>query len=248
MNIKLIIAYRGTHFSGWQKTGSSATPSIEETLESALAQILRHKIKLQAASRTDAGVHAEGQAVNFFLQAPLPLPTLVRSLNGVLPDGIRVHCASEMPFDFHPTLDCKKKEYHYHICNAPFQLPFYKETSWHFIKPLDLEKMEEAASALLGTHDFSSFCNERSLWDRNPICTLESITITSLPHNRLKIAVIGDHFLYKMVRNIAGTLAYCGCGKLSPEEIPAILASKSRARNGVTAPACGLTLKQLFYN
>ena len=103
MNIKLIIAYRGTHFSGWQKTGSSATPSIEETLESALAQILRHKIKLQAASRTDAGVHAEGQAVNFFLETPLPLPTLVRSLNGVLPDGIRVHSESESQFDFNPT-------------------------------------------------------------------------------------------------------------------------------------------------
>lgn len=237
LNIKLTLSYIGTPYTGWQN-------SIEDVLSQTLERILQHPVKLQAASRTDAGVHAKGQVVNFIMNEPRPLSRLMHSLNGLLPHDISVLSAERMPDDFHPTLDCIKKEYIYSICNSPVQLPFVKDTSWHFPYPLDLEKMRAAASALLGRHDFSAFCNERKLWDRDPICELESIEI--IPG--IQIAIIGDHFLYKMMRNLAGTLAYCGCGKLKPEDIPAILASKDRTRIGMTAPAHGLCLNQVFYH
>lgn len=246
MNIKLILAYFGLPFMGWQKTPMG--PSIEESLETALQKILQHPVQLQAASRTDAGVHAKGQVVNFSTDKELDLKNLLRSLNRMLPKEISVVEAEACPDNFHPTLDTTKKEYHYLICHGPHQLPFHRHTSWHFPYSLNLDRMQKAARLLLGTHDFSAFCNERKLWDRDPVCTLESIAIHPLETNRLAIAIIGDHFLYKMMRNLAGTLAYAGCGKIDPEQIRAILAGKDRTQAGVTAPAHGLILHRVFYS
>lgn len=245
-NVRLIIAYFGAPYKGWQKTIMG--PSIEETLERALAKILQHDVKLQAASRTDAGVHAEGQTVNFFLEKPFDLGRLKYSLNCMLPSEIAVVSIEEMPQNFHPTLDTLKKEYWYHICNTPVQLPFYRETSWHFPYPLNEEKMSRAAKLLEGTHDFSAFCNERSLWDRDPICHLEKVEIIPLAGNRFRITMTGNHFLYKMARNLAGTLAYVGCGKLEEDAISKILEGKDRTQAGMTAPAYGLTLKHVLYD
>jgi len=154
-----------------------------------------------------------------------------------------------MPADFHPTLSCRKKEYAYSLCYGTVQMPFFRHTSWHFPYLLDLENMQRAASHLIGTHDFSSFCNERSLWDRSPFCTLEKIEIRNCPEKeRLCMVVTGDHFLFRMVRNIAGTLAYVGCGKIDSDQIPTILASRDRTQAGMTAPAHGLTLKHVVYD
>ncbi len=243
-NLKLIISYLGTPFVGWQKTKMG--PSIEETLEKVLAQILQHEVKLQAASRTDARVHAEGQVVNFITPRTLDLKSLQHSLNGMLPKEISVLSIEEMSEDFHPTTACMKKEYWYQLCTRPTQLPFLRETSWHFPYPLDLSQMHEAAEHLRGIHDFSSFCNERALWDRDPVCHIEKIEF--LAEQPLKICITGDHFLFRMARNIAGTLAYVGCGKLSAEQIPWILANKDRTLAGVTAPAHGLILKRVYYS
>jgi len=248
MNIKLLIAYDGTPFLGWQKTKNNDTPaSVEEALEKALETILQHKVKLQAASRTDAGVHAEGQVVNFFLEKPFSLKSLCYKLNCLLPKEISVLSAEEMASDFHPTLMTKGKEYWYHLCNGPIQNPFFRATSWHFPYPLAIDLMKEAAQEWLGTHDFSSFCNERQEWDRNPICHLEKIDILLLEGDRLRFCIRGDHFLYKMVRNLVGTLAYVGCGKLSLEEAKFLLDRKDRTFAGMTAPAHGLTLKEVLY-
>jgi tRNA pseudouridine38-40 synthase len=245
-NIKLIIAYFGFSYAGWQKTKMGL--SIEETLEKTLRQILRHEVKLQAASRTDAGVHAEGQVVNFRMQRSLCLQSLQHRLNCLLPKDISVVDIEQMSDDFHPTLSCLKKEYEYHLCYGFAQMPFLRETSWHFPYPLDLSKMQKAARHLIGTYDFSSFCNERPLWNRDPICKLEKIEITPvIEQQRLSISIIGDHFLYRMARNLAGTLAYVGCGKLEEGDVPSILASKDRTRAGVTAPSHGLILKRVFY-
>jgi tRNA pseudouridine38-40 synthase len=243
-NIKLILSYEGTRYAGWQKNQDA--PTIELTLEKALFQILREKLELQAASRTDAGVHAQGQVVNFKTENSIDLKLLVRSLNGVLPHDIRILNARAMPGDFHPTLHNRGKEYLYQICNSPFQLPFYRHLSWHVPTPLDLQHIKNAVLHLLGTHDFSAFCNERALWTRSPLCTLESITLEKLPHERLQITVKGDHFLYKMVRNLVGTLVYVGCGKLNPDMIPVILENKARSLAGVTAPAHGLCLREVL--
>jgi tRNA pseudouridine38-40 synthase len=244
-NIKLIIAYLGTSFKGWQKTKMG--PSVEETLEKALQQILQHKVKLQAASRTDAGVHAEGQVVNFMALKPLCLKTLPYRLNAILRNEISIISAEQMPNHFHPTLSCLKKEYLYQLCHGHLQMPFLRHISWHFHHLLNIEQMKEASRHLIGTYDFSSFCNERALWNRDPICCIEKIEILTLSQKRLRICIIGNHFLYKMVRNIAGTLAYIGCGKIPSDQIVMILAGKDRTLAGVTAPAHGLILKQVYY-
>lgn len=244
-NIALTLSYWGAPFLGWQKT--AAGPSIEDCLEQALERILRHPVKLQAASRTDAGVHAQGQVINFFTDNPIELPLLQRALNGTVPKTIGVVRIEEKPEPFHPTLDAKRKEYHYQMCTCQVQLPFYRHTSWHFPRLLDLSAMEQGAGILLGTHDFSSFCNARAAWDKDPICTLETIEISSLEAGRFHFRIIGDHFLYKMVRNLIGTLAYVGCRLLSAQDIPAILASKERSKAGITAPSHGLCLHEVHY-
>jgi tRNA pseudouridine38-40 synthase len=241
-NIKLILAYEGTHYLGWQKTAMG--PSIEEELEKAVTQILQHPVRLQAASRTDAGVHAEGQVVNFFTESEMPLDKLQKGLNGILPNDISVLKMETASEDFHPTLGSQGKEYHYSVCLGSTQLPFYRNFSWHFTQPVDVEAMKRAALYLIGSHDFSAFTNERQ---ENNVREIFDITIESLD-NRIKIRVAGNNFLYKMVRNIVGTLLYVGCGKLTSEEIPAILKSKDRTLAGVTAPAIGLVLKEVFYD
>ncbi len=246
-NYKLIVSYRGTDYKGWQKT--SLGNSIEGMLEQSTFQILRKQVRLQAASRTDAGVHAEGQVVNFLTDTPISdMGRFLHGLNGTLPQDIRILSIETMPTHFHPTTDAIGKHYTYWICNHQVQLPFYRHLSWHFPYPLDIALMQEEAQHLLGTHDFSSFCNERALWTRNPVCTIDAINIFLLEANRLSISFKGDHFLYKMVRNLTGTLVYVGCGKIPPQTIPSILETKARALAGVTAPAHGLTLKEVFYS
>jgi tRNA pseudouridine38-40 synthase len=147
-NLKLLLSYDGTSYLGWQKTAMG--PSIEEELEKALSQILQHPVALQAASRTDAGVHAEGQVVNFFTEKEI----LQKSINGVLPKDISVLKLEEAHEAFHPTIDCRGKEYHYFVCTGNTQLPFHRRFSWHFNFPLEVEKMKKAAALLVGKHDF----------------------------------------------------------------------------------------------
>ncbi|MBI3236537.1 MAG: tRNA pseudouridine(38-40) synthase TruA [Chlamydiales bacterium] len=246
-NYKCLLSYKGTNYVGWQKNPFGDT--IEERLEKALFQLLKEKISLQAASRTDAGVHAEGQVIQFTTSSSLEDTNGCLSfLNAHLPCDIRLLSLEQVPSHFHPTLDAIGKEYRYAICNAPFQLPFHQDFSWHFPYPLDIDAMKEASQSLLGSHDFSTFCNERPLWTRNPICSLSSILINKQEENRLFISIYGNHFLYKMVRNLVGTLLYVGCKKISKHSIPSILAEQRRPSAGVTAPAHGLTLKTVFYN
>lgn len=229
-----VIAYDGTNYFGWQKTETG--PSIQEELEKALLRITGKASFPEAASRTDRGVHAEGQVIQFSLQVDKDPKKLLRGLNAVLPDDIRV---KEIIYkEFHPTLDAIGKEYHYQICQGIAQDPTKRLYSWHFHYPLDIEKMKQAIPHLLGTHDFTALANEP---EKNPICTLESISFDGM------FRIKGDRFLYKMVRNLVGTLLYVGSGKLAPEAIPPILASKDRKQAGVTAPAHGLYLHQVFY-
>ena len=243
-NVTLTLAYDGAHFYGWQKT--EAGPSIEETLQTVLERLLQEPITLQATSRTDRGVHAEGQVVNFFTTKT---PPTLHSINALLPNSLIVLELRLMPERFHPTLDVKKKLYTYTISNTPTQLPFHRHYAWHIPTPLDLFAMKRAASHLIGEQDFAAFCNVHPHQKpTNTTRSIESIEFTPLPQHQLKIEVVGNHFLYKMVRNLVGTLVYVGRGKLHAEEIPQILAWKARERNGgITAPAHGLTLTEIFF-
>ncbi len=246
-NISILLAYDGTHFLGWQKTYLG--PTIEESLERVLQQIFQEPIILQAASRTDAGVHADGQRVNFFTKKNIPsLLNLQKSLNALLPPSIVVLNIAENPLSFHPTLDNIGKEYHYFICNTPYQLPKYRLTSWHIPSPLNLNLLQTILTAFIGTHDFTSFCNTDGLEDnKNPICTLHNLSYQLIEKNRICFSVTGNRFLFRMVRILIGTLAYVGMGKISTEEALTILPSKLRSKAGVTAPAHGLHLIQVFY-
>lgn len=241
-NIKCEIAYAGTHYFGFQKTKMG--PSIEEALEKVLAKVLQHPVKLQAASRTDRGVHAKGQVVNFFTDKGISLEKLTHALRTLLPKDITPNALSLEEETFHPSLDAKGKVYLYQICNTPSQLPFHREFSWHFPFPIDLEVMNLGSKILCGTHDFSAFTTEDY---KDPVRTVTSIIATPLVDGRLEIEVTGAKFLYKMVRNLVGTLCYVGCGKIPLSDLEMILASKKRAEAGVTAPAHGLTLKHVFY-
>jgi len=243
MNIKLRIAYDGTDYLGWQKTHEG--PSIEGTLEKILEQVLQEKIHLQAASRTDAGVHALGQVVNF-IASKFP-PKLQYSLNSLLPKDIVVRDLELMPEYFHPTLDCRGKEYHYGISRGSYQLPQQRHYAWHVHAPLDLEAMSQAAKLLVGQHDFAAFTNaKKNEVYEDTIREVKSIELLEAD-DQLKIIICGNNFLYKMVRNLVGTIVYVGMGKLTLSAISSLLTSHDRTQGGITAPAHGLTLKEVFY-
>lgn len=246
-NIKLTIGYEGTHYRGWQKTGKGK--SIESELEKALATTLRQKVPLQAASRTDAGVHARAQVVNFFAEEPLiELWKLKNSLNGLLPKDIVIREIERVGDDFHPTIHTHAKCYHYHVCYGAVQLPHHRFFSWHFPKKLDIAAMRRAATLISGKKSFEAFTNRDGDRTYNHYeRQLFGINIIELPGERLLFEVTGDHFLYKMVRNIVGTLCFVGCGKLNGEKLDVLINQKDRRLMGVTAPAHGLTLERICY-
>lgn len=237
------VAYDGSLFYGWQKTKTG--PSIQQSLEDALLQLTQEKSSIEAASRTDRGVHAEGQVIAFSLSKKWATEKLQKGLNAWLPSEIRLLSIEIMEKNFHPTLDAKEKEYHYRLCCGPIQNPIHRLYSWHFRHPLDQAKMEKGAKDLLGTHDFSSFCNER---EKNPICHLKKIQISSPSPGRLQISLMGNRFLYKMARTLTGTLVYIGAGKLSEDCIPQLIRSSYRPLAGITAPPLGLFLHRVFYD
>lgn len=246
-NIALTVAYDGRGYLGWQKTKEG--PSIEEELQKVLQKIYGREIALTAASRTDAGVHARGQRVNFTLpRETIDKGKLLVSLNSLLPPDIAVVAVDEMAPSFHATLDSAGKEYRYYLCNSCWQYPEYRATSWHVPKPLNLSEMERAIPYFLEEADFSAFTNtKKNEKYESYLRKIDNLSIVQLQNHRLSIHIEGEKFLYKMVRNIVGALVYVGCGKIAPEDIEKILSSKRREKGAVTAPAHGLFLQRVIY-
>lgn len=241
MKIKMILAYDGTRYLGWQKTKTG--PSVQEALEKALFQILRKDVRVEASSRTDRGVHAEGQAVHFLIEEAPPMDRLVYGVNSALPWDIRVIDAEMVHEEFHSTLWAESKEYRYSICNRAVEDPMRRLYSWHIHEPLDVEAMRRAARALLGKHDFASFTTIKS---EDTIRTLFDIQVL-VNEGWVDIRITGDRFLYKMMRRLVGTLVGVGKGTLSEDEVLALLAEPNRAKAGVTAPAHGLFLHKVTF-
>jgi len=242
-NIMLSLSYDGTNYHGWQKQPQLRT--IQGILEECLLKMVTDFDKLRAAGRTDAGVHALGQVVNFHSTTKLPPESIVRGLNSLLPKDIVVNGARIVADDFHARYSAKSKTYLYLILNRVNPSPFYTHYAWHYPYPLDLDCMREAAGSLEGTHDFASFraasCNART-------------TIRHLM--RLEIERRGDlilfwleanAFLQHMARNMVGTLVEIGRGKYGPEFIPELLEKRDRTQAGPTAPAQGLFLYKVRY-
>jgi tRNA pseudouridine38-40 synthase len=237
-----IIAYDGTHYFGWQATKSG--PSIQETVAVVIEKVTQEKGFPEASSRTDRGVHAEGQSVAFVLSKEWDPHRLKKALNSYLPTDIRIKELKIASKDFHPTTQAIAKVYHYRLSLSPFQVPFDRLYAWHFPHFIDKDAMTRAASLLIGTHDFSSFTSRP---DKRPVCTLFSLELTS-NERTLQISLKGDRFLYKMARTIAGTLVYIGAGKLNLDIIPELLACPNRRNAGMTAPAHGLFLIDVIYS
>lgn len=251
MRFLFLLAYDGTRYYGWQKTKEG--PSIEAEVEKASSTILQEPVILQAASRTDRGVHARGQVVDCtFTKQVTNLRRFFLSINQLLPPDIRVMKLALPPHDtFHPTLSSIGKRYVYRIIVGPVCPPHLARTHWHIPYDVDENLVREAAALLLGEHDFKGFSNFRKglvyPHTRRTIfqCSLE---VQRRPEYEEWIVTIeGDHFLYKMARTIVGTLIHIGRGKLNKDIIPTVFESKARTGAGLTAPAHGLELKCVMY-
>lgn len=236
--IMLIVAYEGTNYKGWQVQNNGIT--IESVLNEQLSKLLKEDITVIGASRTDSGVHSLGNAAVFDTDARIPADKISYALNQRLPEDIAVQASFEVPADFHPRKCNSKKTYEYRILNRRFPLPTLRKDTYFYYYPLDVEKMNQAASYLVGTHDFKSFCSIHSQ-AADSVRHVYSCTVKR-QGDVVVIRVTGAGFLYNMVRIIAGTLIEVGGGARSPEEVEEILAKKDRAAAGPTAPAHGLTM------
>lgn len=243
-NFKMIIEYDGAAYCGWQRQPNGI--SIQQILEEAAGKITSGKVTLIGSGRTDAGVHAINQVANFKSPTSLPAEKIIRGINSVLPPDVVVKKLEEVPIDFHAQRDVKSKVYVYRICNQSLRPALGREYFWHIRYPLNLEKMREAALYLPGTHDFSCFCaTGTDVKDR--VRTLTRIAIETGPDGLIEITVEARGFLKYMVRNIIGTLTEVARGKRRPEEMKNIIDSRDRNFAGITAPACGLFLKEVKY-
>lgn len=236
--IMLTVAYDGTAYSGFQVQENA--PTIEGRLNQCLSELFSEEIKVIGASRTDAGVHALCNVAVFDTNARMPGEKISYALNSRLPEDIRVRRSCEVEAGFHPRHCESRKTYEYRIVNAEFPFPTKRLYSYFTYVPLDTGKMREAAAYLVGEHDFKSFCSAGSQVDS----TLRTIYTVQVEQEKeeIVIRVVGNGFLYNMVRIIAGTLMDAGKGKWEPEYIKEILNAKDRKAAGPTAPACGLML------
>jgi tRNA pseudouridine38-40 synthase len=242
-NIKLTLCHDGTDFHGWQRQPGPRT--VQQVLEEALERLTGVRPNATASGRTDAGVHALGQVVHFLTASRHPTDTFVRALNALLPRDVRVLEASEMPQSFHATLDARSKRYRYVIDNARIASPFQLRYSWHVHHPLDTAAMGDAATSLLGRHDFRSFETD---WP-NRMSSVRTILDLAVERRgeSVTIEVEADGFLYNMVRSIAGTLVLVGAGKRPVSWVTNVLAAESRVEAGPTAPPQGLFLVVVRY-
>ena len=211
----------------------------------ALAGVVGHPVRLTGAGRTDAGVHALGQAASVQLPHGLTPGQVMDHLNRYLPEDIAVTAVEEAPPRFHARLSAAGKVYRYQLRLGPVPDVFRRKYQYRVEEPLDLTAMERAAALLTGTHDFRSFCANRR-FKKSTVRTVRSIEFDRRGAD-LSLTFRGDGFLYHMVRIMAGTLLEIGQGKFPPGEITAILRSEDRERAGKTAPACGLYLERVFY-
>ena len=236
--IKLIVAYDGTNYHGWQFQPGSST--IEGELNKHLSELFKEKITVIGASRTDAGVHALCNVAVFDTNARIPAQRVAYALNQRLPEDIRIRKSEEVSEDFHPRKQVTRKTYEYKILNEEFANPMERLYAYFTYVPLDETKMQEAARCLIGEHDFASFCAAGSTAETT-IRTIHDITVER-NGTMISIKVTGNGFLYNMVRIIAGTLMEAGNGRIAPKQVKEILEARDRTKAGPTAPAKGLTL------
>lgn len=256
--IKLIVAYDGTKYHGFQRQ-LNTPDTIQQKLEDGLAKIFGHKLSMSGAGRTDTGVHAQGQVVHFQTTGAIPADCIAAASRSVLPDDIVVLQAEDANEWFHARKWALSKTYLYRIYQSKDVNPFWRNYAWHTRKDLDYEAMQRALSLIVGTHDFSSFkatgstaidpvrtileatCVRDDLTDYMPLPGVSGLVL------RYDFTFHGTGFLYHMVRNLMGTLMNVGNHKITVSDMAAILAAKDRSKAGKTAPAQGLYLLSVKY-
>jgi tRNA pseudouridine38-40 synthase len=242
--VKLTLSYDGTAYRGFQVQPTG--PTVQSVTEAALSRILQEPVKLRAAGRTDAGVHAREQAADFADTGLRTTETIVRGGNALLPPDIRIVAAEEVPLTFDARRHAKEKEYRYFLLLHPVASPFLSRYAWHIEKPLDLGAVREGLAHAVGEHDFTSF--------RGQGCTART-TVRTILRAELReeipalysISIAGNGFLRHMVRNLVGTAVDAGKGKIPPGRMAELLTLKNRAQAGPTAPARGLFLWTVRY-
>lgn len=248
-NIRLIIAYDGTDFHGWQRQPGEST--LQGCLEGAIHKLTGAPTSVCGSGRTDAGVHASQQVANFHTESTIPCANLVKALNDLLPHTVRIKQADEVPADFHARYHVLRKTYRYRIVTSSFCSPLLSRYVCHHPYYLDRATMSEAARYLEGEHDFASFAAAgEDEGDDRKSCVRQIFRsrIQWRPRSSMLVyEVTGNGFLRCMVRNIVGTLLEVGAGRRAPEDIPEILAACDRTQAGPTAPAHGLCLVDVEY-
>jgi len=245
--LKLTVAYDGRAYSGWQFQPDK--PTVQGAIEATWQRLTQETLRVTAAGRTDAGVHAFGQVVGLQTETRLSNDDLHRGLNALLPNDIAVCTIEDAPENFHATYDAVGKRYRFHVHNGRAPSVFTRHFAWHYPQPLDAAAMHAAGQGLVGRHDFSSF--ETAGSERpDSIRTIHELTVTrgsGEQADRVTIDVAGDGFLYNMVRTIVGTLVEVGVGKRDIAWLAAVLAAQDRRQAGQTAPPHGLFLVSVDY-
>lgn len=244
-NIQLIVAYDGTNYHGFQRQHETHGPTIQGTLEEVWSRLVEEEVTLATAGRTDKGVHASGQVVNFMTAARIPENKIPKALNSLLPRDIRILQANCVPDEFNARWSAKWKRYDYQVDNHLIPDVFKRLFAYHVPVPLNVLKMQEAAHYLEGRHNFKTFAAaggasktfERTLYR----CQVQE------KQGMIRVSCVGDGFLYHMVRILVGTLIDVGKGRILPAEIPDIMASHERKRARMIAPAKGLKLVHVNY-
>lgn len=268
-NILLKIEYDGTGFSGWQRQPQPEVRTVQGELEETLSRICGQEIRIDGTGRTDAGVHALGQCATFSGDFGIPADRLVKAANDILADSrqkggpIRIISAEEVPENFHARFSAEGKTYVYRIYNAETMPVFLRSYRYHVKKLLDIDAMKRAAEAFPGKHDFKAFMAMGSTPQETTVRTIFGVDIqvyyaagqtdkkpdfASRQPLELNISVTGDGFLYNMVRIIAGTLVDVGLGRISPDDIPAIISDCDRQKAGHTAPPQGLYMAEVYFD
>jgi tRNA pseudouridine38-40 synthase len=262
--LKLTVAYDGRAYAGWQIQPDK--PTVQGMIEAALRQITQRDVRVSAAGRTDAGVHALGQVVGFAIETRLSNVELQRALNAVLPHDIAVLSLEDAPEGFHATRDAVEKRYQYRIHSSPTRSVFDRHYAWHYPQPLNVPAMHAAGQALVGRHDFSSFetagseradsirtihslsvCHAAEALGNPVVAVSEKLPYVTSIRDLIVIDVTGDGFLYNMVRTIVGTLVEVGEGSRGVEWPADVLAARDRRKAGQTAPPHGLFLVSVSY-
>ncbi|HEU4382194.1 MAG TPA: tRNA pseudouridine(38-40) synthase TruA [Anaeromyxobacteraceae bacterium] len=242
--VKLVLEYDGTRYVGWQVQPNG--PSIQAEVERALATLRQAPVRVTAAGRTDAGVHALGQVASFPEEKPLPLAAYVKGMNALLPEDVAVRRVSLEPDGFDARRDARGKRYRYRIQNLETRAPLGRRTAWQVFRPLDAEAMRSAARPLLGRHDFAAF-QAADCDAHHAMRDLSRLEVLGERRGEIQVVAEATAFVKHMVRNLVGTLVEVGLGNEGPEWVASVLAGRDRTRAGPTAPSHGLCLEEVFY-